>query len=138
MRQRLPMAKAAFGQPPKKRKKTSWLEERLAAFIELHQLPTPTREFRFAPPRMFRFDFAWPALGIAVEAEGGIWINGGHNRGAAYADDADKYNLAALNGWRVFRFTERQVRDGTAFPLLTEILTTEIRYRPSVLTEVQG
>lgn len=128
------MAKAGLDGRPRKRR--SWLEDRIAAYISSRGLPPPVREFRFAPPRLFRFDFAWPATGLAIEAEGGIWIQGGHNRGVAFADDVDKYNLAALNGWRVFRFTERQVRDQSAFPLIEEILTTEIRYRPTVLTEV--
>lgn len=129
-------AALAFGQAPK-HKKRSWLEERLADYIGSAGLPQPIREFRFAPPRLFRFDFAWPALGIALEAEGGIWIRGAHSRGAGYADDADKYNLAALQGWRVFRVTERQVRDRSAFELVQQILTKDIRYVPSVLTEAQ-
>lgn len=132
----LRMAKAALGRSPKRPKRRSWLEERIAAHIGSHGLPMPVREFRFAPPRLYRFDFAWPALGIALEAEGGIWMQGGHNRGAAFADDCDKYNLAALNGWRLFRVTERQVRDGSAFPLIDTFLTTTIRYVPSVLVEV--
>lgn len=135
---RLRMAKAApiFGEKPtRKKKRRSWLEERIAAFIQSAHLPVPVREHRFAPPRQFKFDFCWPALGIALEAEGGIWIQGGHNRGAAYADDCDKYNLAAVNGWRVFRVTERQVRDGSAFTLIQKFLTTEIRYMPTLLME---
>lgn len=127
------MARAMFGRPPQKVKKKSWLEERLYAFITSRGLPIPIREFRFAPPRLFRFDFAWTDRGIALEAEGGIWIQGGHNRGAAYADDLDKYNLATINGWRVFRISERQIRDGTAFDLVLRILTHEIRYTPALL-----
>lgn len=131
------MAKVAFGQRPRTPKKRSWLEERLAAYIGTSGLPQPIREFRFTPPRLYRFDFAWPSLGIALEAEGGIWTRGGHTRGAAFADDADKYNLATIQGWRVFRVTERQIRDGSAFPLIQKFLTTDIRYVPSVLTPAE-
>lgn len=132
------MARAEFGRKPTKAKKTSWLEERVASFIEREHLLVPIREFRFSPPRLFRFDFAWPSRGIALEMEGGIWVHGGHNRGAAFADDCEKYNLAHLQGWRVFRLTERQIRDGSAFELVRQMLTTEIRYVPTVLTEANG
>jgi len=65
----------------------------------------PLREYRFAPPRRFRFDFAWPVQRVAVELEGGIWSRGRHVRGKGYETDCEKYNLAAKRGWRVFRFT---------------------------------
>ena len=65
----------------------------------------PVREYRFALPRRFRFDFAWPSERVAVELEGGIWMRGRHVRGKGYEKDCEKYNLAALRGWRVLRFT---------------------------------
>ena len=50
------------------------------------------REFRFAPPRRWRLDFAWPAVRVAVEIEGGIWRPGGgaHSRPANIERDAEK------------------------------------------------
>ncbi len=74
----------------------------------------PTREYRFAPPRRFRFDFAWPSLRIAMEIDGGIWTRGRHTRGAGVERDMEKLNLAAVNGWRVLRFSPRMVLDGSA------------------------
>lgn len=71
-------------------------------------------EFRFCPERRWRFDFAWPKERLAVEIEGGAWIAGRHVRGKGYEQDCEKYNEAALRGWRLLRFTARQVRDGTA------------------------
>lgn len=129
------MTPVLFGAPRTRRPKRSWLEERLALYIGRSGLPQPIREFRFAPPRLFRFDFAWPALGIALEAEGGIWSSGRHTRGAGFVADVEKYNLAQLGGWRVFRVTEREVKDGSAFALVEQMLTREIRYVPTVLTE---
>jgi very-short-patch-repair endonuclease len=67
--------------------------------------PEPMAEHRFAPPRRFRFDFAWPDKLIAVELEGGVWARGRHVRGRGYESDCEKYNLAQSLGWSVYRFT---------------------------------
>jgi hypothetical protein len=75
-------------------------------------LPQPEAEYRFHPVRRWLFDFAWPAHGkVALEVEGGTWLQGGgrHNRAAGYAKDCEKYNSAALLGWRVFRATPEMV-----------------------------
>ena len=77
-------------------------------------IPLPEREFRFDPARRWRSDFAWPAQKLLVEVEGGIWTGGRHTRGAGFARDAEKYNTAAVNGWRVLRFAGTQVADGSA------------------------
>jgi hypothetical protein len=77
-------------------------------------LPEPTAEHRFDSVRRFRFDWAWIEQRIAVEQEGGIWTQGRHTRGSGYASDMTKYNLAAAHGWRVFRFTPAQIRNGVA------------------------
>ncbi len=66
-------------------------------------LPQPIREHRFHPTRKWQFDLAYPDLKLAFEYEGGIWVAGRHNRGGGYAKDIEKYNTAALMGWRVFR-----------------------------------
>lgn len=72
-------------------------------------LPAPVTELRFAPPRRWRFDFAFPEQGLAVEIEGAVWTNGRHTRGAGYAADCEKYNAAVLAGWRILRFTSDQL-----------------------------
>jgi very-short-patch-repair endonuclease len=53
--------------------------------------------------RKWRFDFAFLEHRIALEAEGGIWIGGGHSRGSGVVKDVEKYNCATLLGWRVLR-----------------------------------
>ncbi len=92
----------------------------LADFWALFSIPEPVEEFKFLPDRRFRFDYAWPKFRIAVEVEGGIWIpgGGGHNRPLHFLKDLTKYNLAALHGWTVFRFTPKEFKDGTAGELL--------------------
>lgn len=68
-----------------------------------------TPEYRFHPIRRWRFDFADPALMIAVEIEGGTWVGGRHITGSGYAKDCEKYNTATALGWRVFRFTPQML-----------------------------
>lgn len=86
-------------------------------------LPSPEREYRFHSSRKWRLDYAWPAEKVAVEVEGGVWTGGRHTRGAGFLKDCEKYNQAAAMGWRVFRFTPRQVESGEAAAFMQEILT---------------
>lgn len=77
-------------------------------------LGEPVTEYRFSPPRRWRFDYAWPPLMLAVEFEGGAYSSGRHVRGRGFESDAEKYNEAALLGWRVLRYTTGMVRSGLA------------------------
>jgi len=77
----------------------------LTLLLQAAGLPAPEREYRFAPPRRWRFDLAYPAIRLAIEIEGGAWVRGRHTRPAGYAADCEKYNAAALLGWRVLRYT---------------------------------
>ena len=86
-------------------------------------IPKPEREFRFAPPRKWRFDLAWPQHMLAVEVEGGIWTKGRHVRGSGFEKDADKRNRATVNGWRVLNFTPNHIKSGHAVALIEEALT---------------
>ena len=92
----------------------SALESRMALHIRALGLPEPECEYRFARPRQWRFDFAWPALLLAVEVEGGSWSGGRHTSGAGFAADCEKYNEATLRGWRVLRVTGAHVKSGAA------------------------
>lgn len=71
----------------------------------------PIREYRFAPPRRFKFDLAWPVQKVACELEGGIWSGGRHTRGKGFETDCAKYNLAILNGWQVLRYTSNMLKN---------------------------
>lgn len=96
----------------------------LQTFCQLSQLPAPVREHRFAAPRRWRFDYAWPERRLALEIEGGTWTGGRHVRGQGYERDCEKYNAAALAGWTVLRVTTAMVRDGRALALLQEAFST--------------
>ena len=82
--------------------------------IRIAGLPAPMREHRFHPKRQWRFDFAWPAIRLAVEVEGVTHNSGRHQRFEGYSKDCEKYNNAALLGWRVLRYTTEQVKKGYA------------------------
>ena len=94
------------------------IEEQLAYFLTSAGIKGFEREYRFAPPRRWRFDFAWPEIRLALEIEGGTWVRGRHNRPGGYAKDLEKYNTATLMEWRLLRFTPAQVTDGTALALV--------------------
>lgn len=63
------------------------------------------KEYKFCTGRRWRFDYANIEKKVAIEIEGGIWVNGRHTRGFGYLNDIDKYNMAVLLGWRLLRFT---------------------------------
>ena len=83
-------------------------------YWKLFNVPKPEPEYRFCVDRKWRFDFAFVKYKIAVEQEGGIWIGGRHNRPIGFQKDLEKYNQAALEGWKVFRFTPAQFGNGEA------------------------
>lgn len=90
----------------------------LALQCRVAGLPEPVAEYRFAPPRRWRFDFAWPGQAIALEVDGGGFINGRHSRGLGIEKDCEKFNEAVLIGYTVLRVTPRLVANGTAINLL--------------------
>lgn len=92
----------------------SAIEDVLLHHIRSLGIKTPEREYRFHDTRRWRFDFAWPDIGLAVEVEGGTWTKGRHTTGAGFEKDAEKYNEAALLGWTILRFTSGMVRSGVA------------------------
>jgi very-short-patch-repair endonuclease len=75
------------------------------ALVKQARLPSVTTELRFAPPRKWRFDYAWEEAKVALEVEGGVWSGGRHTRGAGFLKDMEKYNAATVLGWRVLRVT---------------------------------
>lgn len=91
----------------------------VTAYYRAQRLPDPAFEYRFHPVRLWRFDIAWILPQVAIEVDGGIWIRGGHNRGAQMLKDWEKRNEAAAMGWRVLHC---QPKD-----LLTDAMTTIVR-----------
>jgi len=93
-----------------------------------HLTDLPKTEYRFLKKRRFRFDFAWPDRMIAMEVEGGVWMKGGggHTTGKGYTRDLEKYNLATLHGWEVYRFTTQDVTKEIAIAFMKNIIINKI------------
>ena len=97
------------------------LEKQFAKHLsEYPNIPEPIQEHKFHAVRRWRFDFAWPELGFAVEIEGGTWSGGRHTRGSGFAKDCEKYNTAVYDGWHVMRFTGGQVKNKTAVKMVRD------------------
>ncbi len=90
------------------------------------------RQYCFAMPRRFRFDFAFPDHRVAVEVDGGQWAPGG----GRHAKDSDrkKMNVAAALGWRVMHVSPDMLRSRPQefFELLREALSS---HNPRILQE---
>jgi len=109
-------------------------QSRLEATLSLHLRSAglnPETEFRFHPPRRWRFDFAFVDQKVAVECEGGTYSGGRHTRGKGFALDCEKYNQASLDGWTLLRFTSAMIQSGEALAQIEQALNetsqTEIR-----------
>jgi very-short-patch-repair endonuclease len=102
-------------------------EVQLAFQIRAIGLPAPVREFRFAKPRRWRADFAYPEQMLLIEVEGGVYTRGRHLRVNGYENDLEKYNTATLLGYRVLRFSSGQVSSGEAVAMIERALVGEAR-----------
>lgn len=100
----------------------SELEQTLIGQIRMVGLPAPEREYRFAPPRMYRFDLAWPQLRLAAEVMGGLHTGGAHVRPRGYNRDCEKHNLGVLKGWAILLFTRQMIETGDAIRTLEQAL----------------
>lgn len=96
-------------------------------------LPAPRREHRFdaqAGGRQWRFDLDWGHLGaqVAVEIDGGIWLQTETGRGKGHAhpirflQDLEKLNAAALAGWLVIRVAPEHIQSGQALAWIAQAL----------------
>ena len=81
----------------------------LSQFFRQTGLSKLVTEYKFCPNRRWRFDYAIPEKKIGIEIEGGVWIRGRHSRGKGMIADMEKYNWAAIHGWKVLRYTPQNL-----------------------------
>lgn len=85
--------------------------------LRLAGVDIPLPEYRFHPVKLWRFDYAWVKSKVALEVDGGVFTKGRHTRGKGVMEDHDKFNNAAMQGWRILRCTPDELRtfpDGIA------------------------
>lgn len=90
--------------------------------IQCAGIITPEGEYRFAPPRKWRFDLCWPDKLISVEVAGNVYGYGRHQRPDGFERDCEKYSEAAIRGYRLLHFTTAMVKDGRALALVKRAL----------------
>lgn len=83
------------------------------------------KEYYFHPKRRWRFDYAIPEYKIAIEIEGAIYKQGRHTRGNGFQQDMYKYNNATLLGWKVFRFSYKDLQKKHYLNFLLPISTSD-------------
>lgn len=89
---------------PKASKEKAWMGWNLMHWANENALELKT-EYKFSDDRKFRFDWAFPAVKIAIEYEGLNSYKSGHTTMSGFTSNTDKYNLAQAQGWIVLRFT---------------------------------
>jgi hypothetical protein len=126
--------------PPQSVSVKSELEATFALQMRAAGIPEPLHDtFQFVPQRRFRADFAWPALNLIVEIDGGSMgvpcpkcrkltepdpscrvcrgtgkHAGRHQSITGFRADCEKANEANLAGYLCLKFTGQDVNDGTA------------------------
>jgi hypothetical protein len=90
----------------------------LAGQLELAGFPAPTLEYRFAAPRKWRADLAYPDKRLLIEIDGAV-----HRIKARFkADLARDQAIFFMSGWRKLRVSPAQVRSGEALELVKRAL----------------
>ena len=81
------------------------------------------KEYRFHSVRRWRFDYAILNKMIAIEVEGGVFTRGRHTRGVGFINDMEKYNNAVLLGWKLLRFTPKQMNESRTYDIINELIS---------------
>ena len=92
----------------------SKLEALFIWHMRVSGVPAPVEEYRFHALRKWRFDFAWPELMLAVEIDGGEYIQGRHFTPKGVATDLEKMLAADRQGWTVLHYLGSDVKSGHA------------------------
>lgn len=92
----------------KKEKKVSkekyWINHTLEVFAKEKGLKLST-EYVFHQGRKWRFDWSFNDIKVFIEYEGIISKKSRHTTITGFTGDTDKYNTAAMDGWRMYRYT---------------------------------
>ena len=110
----------ALGKAASRRAEREGKQRLMAAACAAHGLPVPVFEYPFAEPRKWRFDVLIDF--VALEIQGGLFVQGRHTQGAALAKEYEKLNEAGCLGYSVLLVTPEQVESGEAWALVQRAL----------------
>ncbi len=109
----------------------------LSEQLSLAGIPHET-EVMFMKGRRFRFDILIKSDDLAIEVDGGTWVNGRHSRGYGVESDCVKYNEALILGYHVLRVTPKHVKNGQALDWVRRRLgVDDIQVDPRPLSLLQ-
>jgi very-short-patch-repair endonuclease len=84
-------------------------------------------EFKFHETRRWRIDVAVSSATtsrkLAIEIDGGVWVQGRHTRGTGVMKDNEKIAHLAMDGWLFLRVTPQQVMTRQALAWALAILS---------------
>ena len=98
----------------------SRLERMMVQQLTLTKMPDWIREYRFDTERKWRFDFAFPVIKVAIEVEGSV-----HRIKGRFKGDIPKYAEAMLQGWKVLRVGNDEIKSGQAIAWLERLIKIE-------------
>jgi very-short-patch-repair endonuclease len=108
----------------KARNKRTPIEDMMAKQLREANINSFRRNCSFIEGRRFQADFFWSRLKLALEVDGGVWMNkSGHTSGAGYTSDRERDVEALLQGILTVRYTSDQVRSGYAIETFQKIFT---------------
>ena len=107
---------------------TSHLEQQFAdLWLSLYPTLDLRSEYRFSPPRRYRWDFCHLESKVAIEIQGGVWMRkSGHSGGTGILKDYEKLCLAAAEGWRVFLLADSMINNEYLGSIATAISAPEL------------
>lgn len=85
-------------------KEKTWIQHTLEVFAKEKGLVLST-EYVFHKGRKWAFDWSFNEQKIFFEYEGIMSKKSRHTTIGGFAGDVDKYNVAAMDGWRMHRYT---------------------------------
>lgn len=96
------------------------------------------RERKVIEGRRFRWDFAFESIQMAVEINGGTYLNykgkkGAHSFGKQQRKNMEKYSIGAIEDWRILHFDSKDVSSGVALSTTIKALR---RFAPELVQHI--
>ena len=103
----------------------SYLERAFDVWLQHEAMASWEREYRFAPARRWRIDFAWPEKKVGIEIDGLLWGRpGGHQTVKGIIAASEKHEALMVAGWRILRVPGPWVAEGQRMIWRTKTMDT--------------